>query len=158
MLGFTGILIIALTEFATLSGNIIGDLEALLAATFIAIYLNIGANLRKKVDAEVLMVSNFMLGYITIFIYSLSIQGGIHVPLEFTTVLILLTLGILPTAIGHTLYIVSVKVLKSYEAATLALLEPVSASLLAVILFNEVPGINSIIGSILIATAIILLF
>jgi len=67
-------------------------------------------------------------------------------------------LGILPTAVGHTLYIVSVKVLKSYEAATLALLEPVSASLLAVILFNEVPGINSIIGSILIATAIILLF
>ena len=82
VLGFTGILIIALTEFATLSGNIIGDLEALLAATFIAIYLNIGANLRKKVDAEVLMVSNFMLGYITIFIYSLPIQGGIHVPLE----------------------------------------------------------------------------
>jgi len=158
LLGFAGILIIALTEITTLTGSIIGDLEAILAATFEAIYLNIGADLRKKIDAKILMVSNFMLGCIMVFLYSLPVQGGIHIPLEFNTLLILLALGLIPTAIGHTLYIASVKALKPYETATIVLLEPVSATILAVVLFSEIPAINSIIGSVLIAVAILLLF
>lgn len=158
ILGFIGIIIITLTEITTLGGNIIGDMEAFLAATFEAFYLIIGADLRKKVDARVLMTSNCLLGSIVVFLYSLPFQSSIHAPLQLNVILILLALGILPTAIGHTLYIASVKVLKPYETATVVLLEPVSASILAVILFNEIPQINSIIGSILIAIAILLLF
>jgi len=157
-LGFIGVTVITLTEIVTLSGNIIGDIESFLAATFEAFYLIIGADLRKKVDARVLMASNCLLGSIVVFLYSLPFQGGIYAPLQLNVILILLALGVLPTAVAHTLYIASVKVLKPYETSTVVLLEPITASLLALILFNEVPGINSIIGSILIATAIILLF
>lgn len=158
LLGFTGILTITLTEKGVSAGNIIGDLEALLAATFEAFYLNLGADLRKRVNAKILMVSNFMIGFIVVYLYCIPAQGGIHIPLDYYTILILLALGLLPTAIGHTLYIASVKALKPYETAMMALLEPISASILAVILFNEIPGVNSIIGSILIALAILLLF
>ncbi|MGQ4832716.1 MAG: DMT family transporter [Candidatus Asgardarchaeia archaeon] len=157
-LGFSGIIIITLSEAITPSGNIIGDLEAVLAAFFEAFYLNIGSDLRKEYNTDVLMASNFLLGSAVVFFYAIPIQGGIMTSLSINEIVILLALGLIPTALGHSLYVASVKSLKPYETATMALLEPISASILALILFMEVPSIVSIFGSALIAIAILLLF
>jgi len=158
ILGFAGVLVIALAEFSTSSGNLVGDIESLISATLIAIYLNIGADLRKKIDTRVLMTSNFLLASFAVFFFALPVQGGIFIPLEYNVILILLALGLIPTAIGHTLYVASVKALKPYEIATVTLLEAVSATILAAILFGEIPGPFSIVGAIFIAVAIFLLF
>ena len=45
-----------------------------------------------------------------------------------------------PTAIAHTLEFSSLSGLKSFETATMALLEPIGATVLAAALFQEVPG------------------
>jgi len=158
LLGFSGITLIALSE-AVIAGsdNITGDIEALIAAGIIAVYLTIGADLRKETEALVLMTSNFLLGALVIFFYSLPVQGGIFIPLELSVILFLLGLGLIPTAIGHTLYVVSVKVLKPYEIATITLLEALSATILAAILFSEIPSLFSVVGAVLISIALLML-
>ena len=158
LLGFSGIIVITLSEAANPTGNIVGDLEAVLAAFFEAFYLNIGADLRKKFNTDVIMASNFLLGSLIVFLYAFPVQGGIQLSLTLYEVIVLLALGLIPTALGHSLYVASVKSLKPYETATMALLEPISASILALILFSEIPSVISIFGSALIAIAILLLF
>ncbi|MDI6690280.1 MAG: EamA family transporter [Candidatus Bathyarchaeota archaeon] len=58
-------------------------------------------------------------------------------PTSIDVVLPLVGLGMLPTAAAHTLYFSSLSNLKSFETATMALLEPVGATILGVILFQE---------------------
>jgi uncharacterized membrane protein len=61
-------------------------------------------------------------------------------PLVAETALALVGLGLVPTAIAHTLYFSSLSNLKSFETASLALLEPVGATLLGIAAFREVPA------------------
>lgn len=56
----------------------------------------------------------------------------------------------MPTAIAHTLYFSSLSNLKSFETATMALLEPIIATALGVILFHEIPAFWFVIGAALV--------
>jgi len=76
-------------------------------------------------------------------------------PTEIGVVLPLVGLGILPTATAHTLYFSSLSNLKSFETATMALLEPIGATILGVIVFNEVPAPLFVLGAALILLGII---
>jgi drug/metabolite transporter (DMT)-like permease len=69
--------------------------------------------------------------------------------------LALLGLGLLPTAIAHTLYFSSLSNLKSFETATMALLEPVGASLLGALLFQEVPAPVFVVGAVIVSLGIV---
>jgi drug/metabolite transporter (DMT)-like permease len=76
-------------------------------------------------------------------------------PTETWLILSLIGLGILPTAIAHTLYFSSLSNLKSFETATMALLEPIGATVLGVILFQEIPAFLFVFGAALILLGII---
>ncbi|UCD96344.1 MAG: EamA family transporter, partial [Candidatus Bathyarchaeota archaeon] len=56
-------------------------------------------------------------------------------------------LGVLPTALAHTLFFSSLSHLKSFEAAAMALFEPLSATLLGIVLFAEVPTVGITLGA-----------
>jgi drug/metabolite transporter (DMT)-like permease len=76
-------------------------------------------------------------------------------PADIASVLPLLGLGLLPTATAHTLYFSSLSNLKSFETATMALLEPVGATLLGIIIFQEIPVYLFVLGAALILLGII---
>lgn len=158
-LGFTGVSIIFFSgiEF---KGSLLGNLEALIAATFVALYTNFGREIREKQTTETVMTSNFLFGSITTPIISFLVPVIPPIQLSYTpyTLSLLLLLGLIPTAIGHSLFIASVRVLKPHEIATLALLEPASATVLALILFNEIPSLTSLGGAVLIGIAVYILF
>ncbi|MGQ4893994.1 MAG: EamA family transporter [Candidatus Njordarchaeia archaeon] len=67
----------------------------------------------------------------------------------------LILLALLPTAIGYTLYLRSLKDLKPYETQILALLEPIVATILGIFLFKEYPPITSVISGGLVCLSII---
>jgi DME family drug/metabolite transporter len=72
----------------------------------------------------------------------LSIPGKstvLTLPTQAGTILPLLGLGLLSTAVAHTLYFSSLSNLKSFETATMALLEPIGATILGIAIFQEVP-------------------
>lgn len=160
LFGFLGATFIFTPNIQGGWGRLIGDLEALIAATFVALYTNIGREVRQKKDTNLIMVSNFLFGTLTtLFIaYLTPLASSFHIPWDPFSLCILLLLGIIPTAIGHSLFIASVKVLKPHEIATLALLEPASATILAWFLFEESPSLFSLIGGGLIGFALYLLF
>ncbi|MGC8998884.1 MAG: DMT family transporter [Candidatus Bathyarchaeia archaeon] len=160
-----GVCIIAYAEAAiagsisvTTSGtsSLKGDLEAVLAAFFEALYLSYGKKVREQSAILPIMLSIYIFAAITIA--ALSPFGGGETPqfpTEISLILPLLGLGVLPTAVAHTLYFSSLSNLKSFETATMALLEPVGATVLGIILFNEWPIPIFVVGTALTLAGIV---
>lgn len=59
---------------------------------------------------------------------------------------LLLVLGVLCTALAHTLFIESLAVLRTQTASVISALEPVYGIVLAALLLGEVPGLRTLIG------------
>ena len=68
-------------------------------------------------------------------------------------VMLLLVLGILCTALAHTLFIGSLRRVSAHTASVVAALEPVYGIALAVLLLDEVPSPRTLVGALLIVGA-----
>jgi drug/metabolite transporter (DMT)-like permease len=68
---------------------------------------------------------------------------------------LLLILGVLCTAVAHTLFIESLAVLRTQTASVISALEPVYGIGLAVLLLGEVPNLRTLLGGTLIVGTII---
>jgi len=133
-----------------------GDLEALLAAVVEAFYLNYGRETRRKTSLLPLMFTIYVVSAVTVVIVGAASQASSFAfPVEPSIVLALVGLGILPTALAHSFYFSSLSDLKSFETATMALLEPVGATLLGVLLFAQIPNPIFILGAALVLTGIL---
>jgi drug/metabolite transporter (DMT)-like permease len=164
-ISFIGVGVIGYTETLTANTNTLsegfspslkGDLEAVLAALIEAFYLNYGRKIRKQMTILSIMFPLYMLTAVIIGVLSIPATNKIlTLPTETAIILPLVGLGILPTAIAHTLYFSSLSNLKSFETATMALLEPVGATLLGIALFQEIPQYLFVFGAALILLGII---
>jgi len=162
-ISFIGVCVIAYTETITanahpgvFSGNLKGDLEAVLAALVESFYLNYGRKIRNQMTILSTMFPIYMLTAVIVGVLSIPATNKIlTLPTETAIILPLVGLGILPTAIAHTLYFSSLSNLKSFETATMALLEPVGATVLGIILFQEIPQYLFVFGAALILLGII---
>src|SRR5690606_10525425 len=67
-----------------------------------------------------------------------------------------LLLGLLTTAIGHTLFVNSLKYFKVSTAGIIASSQPVFGILIAFIFLNEIPSWNTFIGGTLIISTVII--
>ncbi len=158
IVSFLGVAIIAYADVAspTFSLNLKGDLEALFAAVAEAFYLSYGRDIRRKVPILSLMLFIYMLSTLTVLAASVMVKSApVFFTMSLEAILILVGLGILPTALAHTLYFSSLSSLKSFETATLALLEPITATLLGVLIFAEIPNALFILGAVFVLGGII---
>ncbi|MHA1616352.1 MAG: DMT family transporter [Candidatus Njordarchaeales archaeon] len=154
--GFLGILIMAWGSIR-ISGNIIGDLEAFLAALMISIYaLSARKLVRRGYDPYRLAGPIYLLAGLLGLIITVPV-GVFQLPQSWNDSLFIILLALIPTAGGHTLFLRALKGLAPHEAQILALLEPVVASILALIILQETPPLTSVIGSILVIISILLL-
>jgi len=132
-----------------------GDLSAVLAAFFVAIYSLIGRYLRTS-DVDTACYTSYV--YATAAIVSFIMVGfsptQTFKPYDTQTLLAILGLGVVPTLLGHTLYNHALGSVKTVTANLFPLMEPVLASLLAVVLFAEVPATVQIAGYFLILVAV----
>jgi len=164
-ISFIGVCVIAYGETITananahpesFSPNLKGDLEAVLAALVESFYLNYGRRIRNQMTILSTMFPIYMLTAIIVGVLSIPATNRIlTLPTEIAIVLPLMGLGILPTAIAHTLYFSSLSNLKSFETATMALIEPIGATFLGMILFQEIPQYLFVFGATLILLGII---
>jgi len=150
-----GIITFADVSLSGLSANLKGDLEAMFAAVAEGFYLNYGRGVRGKVPLIPLMMAIYIVSALTVAVASIVTLN----PLTFTvsqpsSIVYLIGLGIIPTAFAHSLYFSSLSHLKPYETATMALLEPIGATLLGVGVFSEVPGPFFIVGAFLVLCGI----
>lgn len=150
-----GIITYADTSPSALSVHLKGDLEAVFAAVVEGFYLNYGREVRGNVPLIPLMIAIYSMSALTVAVASVVTLN----PLNFTInqpsfILYLIGLGIVPTAFAHTFYFSSLSHLKSYETATMALLEPIGATLLGIAVFSEIPNPFFIVGAFLVLCGI----
>jgi len=164
-ISFAGVLTVAYAEtavgggFASLgrsSPTLKGDLEAILAAVVESVYLNYGRKTRSHMDILPTMLPVYFLTAMFVGLLSIpATSGALALPTQATSILPLVALGVLPTAAAHTLYFSSLSNLKSFETATMALLEPVGATILGVATFQEIPGPLFAAGAALILVGVV---
>lgn len=142
--------------FVGVAPSVKGDVEAILAAFVEAIYLNYGKRIRGQKAILPLMLPIYLFAAFVIGVLSpIGANEGLKLPMEFGLILPLLGLGALPTAAAHTLYFSSLSNLKSFETATMALLEPIGATVLGTILFGEFPTSLFVLGTALVLLGIV---
>ncbi|NWF86483.1 DMT family transporter [Candidatus Bathyarchaeota archaeon] len=162
-ISFIGICVIGYAETTVTNANgqgffsnLKGDLEAVLAALVEAFYLNYGRKVRSQMAILPIMFPIYMLTAVVVGAIGVSATNKLPtIPNEVGMILPLVGLGLLPTATAHTLYFSSLSNLKSFETATMALLEPIGATLLGIIFFMEIPGYLFVFGAILILVGIV---
>jgi drug/metabolite transporter (DMT)-like permease len=162
-ISFVGICVIALAETANAqqtsggySPSIKGDFEAVLAALVEAVYLNYGRRVRKEMNLLSIMLPTYFLTALVVAAISVpASRNTLALPTDLPAALALIGLGILPTAAAHSLYFSSLSNLKSFETATMALLEPIGATILGISLFQEIPAPLFAVGAALVLFGII---
>lgn len=82
-------------------------------------------------------------------------SGGAGVLLEPRTLLVVLWLGLGATAAGYLLFITGLTGVPAVAGATLALMEPLTASLLGVALFGERLGSVALLGVVMVTVALV---
>ena len=145
---FLGIVLIALTDADGQASGIMGDVLALAAAVLGAGYTMIGRKVRSEgvsTTLYTLMVYSIA-GVITLTaaLFSGSPLFGYGIA-DYGCAL---GLAVFPTLLGHNLFSWALKYESASTVSTLKLLQPVCAVFYGIFLFEEVPGVLSIIGGI----------
>ncbi|MCW4051692.1 MAG: DMT family transporter [Candidatus Bathyarchaeota archaeon] len=156
VVSFIGAGVIAIGDIrAGATGNLVGDLEATLAAVAEGFYLNYGREKRRKLPLLSTVFFIYSSAAITVGGAILLTRTTFEISGDFGLLLPLIGLGILPTAAAHTFYFSSLSDLKSFETATMALLEPIGATLLGIAIFAEVPQPIFVIGALLVLVGVV---
>lgn len=153
IIALIGMLVISQGDLHLDREYLIGDLLALAGAIFAAIYLIIGRKLRAKLNNINYIFPVYLIAAITLFIFALS-RGDNLTEYPVKTWLIFLLLAIVPTVIGHSLYNWLLKFVSAHKVSMTILGEPIGASILAIIFFDQIPGQWTILGGILILIGI----
>lgn len=158
-ISFLGMCVIAIatpsaSDVVHFSPSLKGNLEAVLAAVIESFYLNYGRKVRSQMNVLSTMIPIYLLAALFVGILSVPVTATFSMPNSLGTILAVVGLGVLSTAMAHTLYFSSLLDMKSFETASMALLEPIGASVLAMFLFQEVPSPPFVFGAVLVLAGV----
>ena len=150
----SGTIIIAMgSSGGAQSSMMLGNLFAFLGAIFVAGYLIIGGIVRKNVSAGVYVFIVYSVSAIILFFMNFITGTPIYpyAPKEF---MLFFLLAFCSSILGHTVYNYLVKYYSSTLISVSTLSEPIYASILAMIIFREIPSVHTIIGGIIVIAGI----
>ncbi len=158
IVAFLGSVLLGITDNQVASGfsnPLFGNILAFTAAAIFVVYLLIGQRIRQQMGwynyvfrvyffaALTCLLLNFVIGFTMSEVSWVGVAAGIG-------------LAVGPQIVGHGSMNYAVKYISPTLLSTLILAEPLIASVLAFILFTEVPPLASIIAMIVILTGILL--
>ena len=134
--------------------SLIGDALALTGAVMASGYLIVGSKARETVDIMTYVTVVFSAG--AVFLLATSLALGIpFTGYKGSSYLFMILLAVVPQLIGHTSINWALKHLKASMVAITILGEPIGATILAYIFFNETVGTIQLIGMFSVCAAII---
>ncbi|MDW8043716.1 MAG: DMT family transporter [Nitrososphaerota archaeon] len=148
-----GVAAITAFQYAYSPEHLVGDLMAVASAWAWAFYLSLAKPVRQVSDPLLLMPIVYGVASLTALGGSAVVGDGVRPPLR-EEVPALLGQALIPTALGHTLQLSSLRSLTAHQAATLALLEPVVATTLGALILLEVPRPEFFVGAALVCAGI----
>lgn len=155
VLAIAGSAIIGFGDFSGGTRPLLGDLLSLLGAVFVACYLLIGRTLRKSLPVLVYIFPVYLFAALFLGLFCLLTRTPLG-PFPYKTYLWIFLLALIPQTMGHSLYNWALRHVKAYVVGVAVLGEPIGASILAVILFKEIPGPVSFLGAGLILVGVFL--
>ncbi len=139
-------LIVGFDKILLTQEHLIGDMCALGSAFCYALYVILARKLRARYSSPTIMFWFFGLGALFLVFGGKFIGDTLFPDPSMTSWLFLGLLGVLPTGIGHFSYNLSLKYIPAARASTIALLEPVTGTIFALIFLGEIPPITTWIG------------
>ena len=145
VLAFVGLAIIV-PEFSIENSDTLGIIWGVISGLTFSILsilnkrLVIGYSSREIAFQQDFFAAFFLLPFLWILDFSIDIE-------QFS---LLLLLGVVFTAVAHTLFIEGMKTVKATTASIIASLEPVYGIVFALILLGEIPNANQIAGGLII--------
>ena len=148
-----GSVFVGIMDFKVGGTALMGDFLALAGAFFVAGYLLIGRELRKRIT--LLPYTFIVYGSCTLFLVLGCIFMGIPLyPYSPNNYAIFLALAFFCTILGHTVFNWALKYLPAYAVSICSLFEPIGATFLAFLFLGEIPGLMQIFGQILVLTGL----
>ncbi|MDF2615736.1 MAG: hypothetical protein K0Q47_391 [Sedimentibacter sp.] len=154
VMSLTGTAIIAMgsagsTQTSMMTGNIL----AFLGAIFVAGYLVIGGIVRKNLSAGIYVFIVYSVSAVVLFAMCFLSSTPVYpyAPEEFA---LFFALALFCSILGHTVYNYLVKYFSSTLISVSTLSEPIFASILALIIFREIPSVYTLAGGVIIITGI----
>ena len=144
-----GSMLIALSDSASGESHLLGDALALFAAIASAIYTLIGRNVRSHVSTSVYTYIVYFVCAVALIITCIA-QGYNIFDYDMSAVIVGLLLAVFSTILGHSIFSWCHKFFSPSFVSASKLCEPVVAAIIAAFLFDEIPAIIQIIGSVII--------
>ena len=143
--------VITIPEFSLENHTFLGILVGMVSALSYAILTLIN----KSMAAKVTSMATAFYEPATAAIALLPFMIGVKIQPSGQDLALLLFLGVITTALAHTLFISSLKEIPAQLAGVCSSLETVYGILFALLLLGEIPGIREIIGAVIIVGAVI---
>ena len=156
MIIFIGCIIVQGSDLGNFSGVGLGNIMAIVSAIFLGIVFLVGSRVRQNTGVLPYTKNLFTVSAIVLLFCSLLLDNSI-VNYSIENYFWLFMLGMVPTLIGHTIFSYSIKFVSPTIIASIPLGEPIIASILAFILFNERISSNVFIGGVVIGIGLIVL-
>jgi len=154
-LAFLGAVIISGGDLKLSGKEFMGDMLALVSGFFAAIYFLFGRKTRPRVELNNYM--SIVYGAAAFFLGTLAvIAGNPFAPYSSSVWFWIAMMVIFPTLMGHSLLNWSLKYISAHKVGLALYVEPVLASVLAYLVFNQVPHMETYIGGVLILTGVML--
>lgn len=152
---FFGSILVAMADRGGGQNALYGDLLALLGAIFVAVYTLIGNMQRQHLST---VIYTFLV-YTACFITLVIMAGASHTPIfgyGGKELMIGLLLAICCTLLGHSVYSWSLKYISPSYVSACKLCEPLFASIMAIIIYREIPVFMQIVGGFIIIAGVLL--
>lgn len=153
-MSLAGTIIIAMGSSKEAASNMmLGNILAFLGAIFVAGYLVIGGIARKNLSAGIYVFIVYSVSTAVLFIMCIISETPIY-PYSSKEFLLFIALAFFCSILGHTVYNYMVKYVSSTMISVSTLSEPIFASVLALLIFREIPSIYTLIGGMIIIAGI----
>jgi drug/metabolite transporter (DMT)-like permease len=152
LLAGVGVLILFMSDLS--ADGLLGDLLAFGGGLTAGIYIVMGRNERKKLSTPTYCVVVY--GFCTLFLAPLAFLETGFVPAVQGDWPLFLLMAIVPGILGHTLYNYALGHVPAFFVSTSLLGEPVGSTLMAALLFSEIPSQLALVGIPFIFAGIIL--
>lgn len=152
------VLVVELIPFTANGISMYGILVGLGAGFGYALYSIFGKSALKKYSALTILFYTFLMASIAMLPFS-----GLHQPemikiiLEPANVMWITGLGFFPTVLAYLLYTTGLSKIEAGKASITAMMEPVAASLLGIVLFGEILTLLQVSGILLVLFSVLLI-
>lgn len=150
----SGSILIAFSDYSAGGNHFYGDILALLAAVFVAVYTLIGRLARTTMTTTVYTFIVYLFCCLTLLLFTL-INGLSMAGYGLSPVAVGFLLSVFSTLLGHSIFSWCLKYLSPAFVSASKLCEPVAAAVMAFILFQEIPVPMQILGGVVILSGVL---